>query len=140
MEIFELRSFNESQLRDLQSLMEQLTHGTELTSEGLSSVLEDPASRLFVMADGKRIVACATLCVFHSPYTRHASIEDVVVSSDCRGRHLGRRIMEYVLCEAARLSPIEVTLTSKPARAAANALYQSLGFQRRDTNCYRLDL
>ena len=94
MEIFELRSFNESQLRDLQSLMEQLTHGTELTSERLSSVLGDPASRLFVIADGERIVACATLCVFHSPYTRHASIEDVVVSSDCRGRHLGRRIME----------------------------------------------
>jgi hypothetical protein len=33
-----------------------------------------------------------------------------------------------------------VNLTSRPSRAAANGLYQSLGFTLRATNCYRYDL
>jgi hypothetical protein len=31
-------------------------------------------------------------------------------------------------------------LTSQPAREAANAMYQKLGFEKRDTNVYRLNL
>jgi len=31
-----------------------------------------------------------------------------------------------------------VDLTSRPARAAANRLYERLGFQLRDSNVYRL--
>jgi ribosomal protein S18 acetylase RimI-like enzyme len=33
-----------------------------------------------------------------------------------------------------------VDLTSRPSREVANGLYRSLGFQLRDTNCYRHDL
>ena len=33
-----------------------------------------------------------------------------------------------------------VDLTSRPDRAEANLLYQRLGFNRRDTNVYRLQL
>ncbi len=33
-----------------------------------------------------------------------------------------------------------VDLTSRPSRVAANNLYKKLGFQMRDTNCYRHQL
>ena len=48
--------------------------------------------------------------------------------------------MEAVHAEAQRLGLRHVDLTSRPAREAANALYQSLGYERRETNVYRLRL
>ena len=58
-----------------------------------------------------------------------------------RGRHLGRRLLEAVIGYArTELRDIDLHLTSRPQRVAANQLYQSLGFERRETNCYRLVL
>ena len=85
-------------------------------------------------------MGCATLCVFHSPTGTKASVEDVVVDEEYRGRGLGRELMLGILERARRLAPIELHLTSKPARVAANALYQSLGFVRKETNAYTLCL
>jgi len=90
-------------------------------------------------AGGGRIVGCASLCVFDSPTGRKGHIEDVVVSSACRGRHLGRKLLEHILDYARTdLAPIDIHLTSRPSRVAANTLYRSLGFEQRDTNVYRL--
>lgn len=140
MQIVELKEVTAQQMADLTGLMKELSERVTMTEEALLNVLKDDNSHLFaLMAEGV-VVGCATLCVFHSPTGRKASVEDVVVSSICRGRHWGRVLMERMLEEAQKLAPIEVQLTSKPKRVAANALYQSLGFQRKETNCYRLSL
>ena len=140
MQIVELKEVTAQQMAALTGLMKELSERVTMTEEALLNVLKDDNSHLFaLMAEGV-VVGCATLCVFHSPTGRKASVEDVVVSSICRGRHWGRALMERMLEEAQKLAPIEVQLTSKPKRVAANALYQSLGFQRKETNCYRLVL
>lgn len=140
MQIVELKEVTAQQIADLKGLMKEFSERVTMTEEALLNVLKDDNSHLFaLMAEGV-VVGCATLCVFHSPMGRKASVEDVVVSSICRGRHWGRTLMERMLEEAQKLAPIEVQLTSKPERVAANALYQSLGFQRKETNCYRLVL
>lgn len=92
------------------------------------------------MYDGTTIIGCATLCVFHSPTGTKASVEDVIISSDFSGQHLGKQLMERVLEEAKKFAPIELHLTSNPMRVAANALYQSIGFQKKETNCYRMSI
>jgi len=86
------------------------------------------------------IIGTATLIISASPTGRKAHIEDVVVSSAYRGQHLGKTLLEHLLNEARQLSPIAVHLTSRPSRVAANNLYQSLGFIRRDTNVYKLEM
>ncbi|EJW93040.1 acetyltransferase, GNAT family [gut metagenome] len=137
----ELTVYTQKQFMELGVLMKQLSDRVTLTEESLKAVVDDPNCRLYVLCDGEeRIVGCATLCVFHSPTGRKASVEDVVVSEDLRGWHLGRRLMEHLLAEARTLAPIELHLTSKPTRVAANALYQSLGFVRKETNAYTLRL
>lgn len=73
---------------------------------------------------------------FHSPTGAKASIEDVVVSSAYRGQHLGKQLMEYIIKEATRYALLELYLTSNSKRVVANNLYQSLGFQKKETNCY----
>jgi ribosomal protein S18 acetylase RimI-like enzyme len=65
-------------------------------------------------------------------------VEDVVVASTARGGGVGRALMQALHDEARRLGVRHLELTSRPSRTAANALYVSLGYERRETNVYRL--
>jgi ribosomal protein S18 acetylase RimI-like enzyme len=67
-------------------------------------------------------------------------VEEVVVDEAARGRHVSTALMRALIDLAIRKGLWSVELTTRPSRQAANQLYQSLGFARRETNCYRLDL
>ena len=138
MEIVELKIYTQAQFDDLKQLMSELSDRVSLTQTNLLMVLKDSNCHLYVILDGERVMGCATLCVFHSPTGTKASVEDVVVSSAYRGQHLGKQLMEYVLEQAKAYAPIELHLTSNPIRVAANKLYQSLGFKKKETNCYQM--
>lgn len=140
MGIIELQNYTQSQFEDLKQLMPELSNRVNFTQSDLQMVLKDSNCHLYVILDGERIVGCATLCIFHSPTGTKASIEDVVVSSAYRGQHLGKKLMEQVLEQAKAYAPIELHLTSNPMRVAANKLYQSIGFQKKETNCYQMML
>ena len=142
MEITQLHTLTAGQIRDLTALMEELDPEIAVSPEMLRAAVKDPGTRFFAVmgADG-RIVGTATLCISHSPTGRKGGIEDVVVSSACRGQGLGRRLMEHVVAYArTELSPIVLHLTSRPSRVAANALYRALGFEPYQTNVYKLPL
>lgn len=117
------------------------TEGSMERTEGSTEQTEGGEGRIVgceELAEGSegRIVGCATLCVFCSPTGRKATIEDVVVSRECRGMHLGEQLVGHLIDTARRQAPIELHLTSKPIRVAANRLYQKMGFTRKETNCY----
>ena len=142
MTIIELNALNSRQVADLMVLMEELDPTIKVTEEMLERAAESADTHLFALTeeDG-RIVGCASLCVFDSPTGRKASIEDVVVLSSCRGRHLGRMLMEHLIDYAReRLGNVDLHLTSRPQREAANALYRSLGFELRETNSYAMKI
>lgn len=140
MEIQVLQSYTQAQFEDLKQLLSDLSDRVNFTQTDLMLVLKDSNCHLYVILDSERIVRCATLCVFHSPTGTKASIEDVVVSSTYRGQHLGKQLMKYVLEQAKAFAPIELHLTSNPMRVAANKLYQSIGFQKKETNCYQMTI
>lgn len=140
MEILELHDYTQAQFEDLKQLMSELSDRVNFTQTDLMLVLKDRNCHLYAVLDSERIIGCATLCVFHSPTGTKASIEDVVVSSAYRGQHLGKQLMGYVLEQAKAYAPIELHLTSNPMRVVANKLYQSLGFQKKDTNCYQMSI
>lgn len=140
MEIQELHNYTQAQFEDLTQLMTELSDRVNFTQSDLMLVLRDCNCHLYVILDGEHIVGCATLCIFHSPTGTKASIEDVVVSSAYRGQHIGKQLMEYVLEQAKAFAPIELHLTSNPMRVAANKLYQSIGFQKKETNCYQMTI
>jgi ribosomal protein S18 acetylase RimI-like enzyme len=138
MEIRELTSLDDIQWRCLDVLMKQLDDEKTVTRSMFQDVIDDPGSHLYALFDGDRIAGCATFSVYYSPTGRKACVEDVVVHTDYRGQHLGRALLEHIISEARKMSPIEIHLTSRPVRVAANALYQSLGFVKRDTNFYKM--
>ena len=131
MKILELDSLTEAQLSALAALMKELSPDLIPDPAKLLAAVECPATRLFsVVDDGGRIVGCASLCVFDSPTGKKGHIEDVVVSSDCRGQHLGRKLLEHMLDYArTNLAPIDIHLTSRPSRLAANPPSRSLVFE-----------
>ena len=132
----ELITYTDSDFADLAVLMRELSGNIVFTRESLERMLADDNSHLYVIREGGRIVACACLCIFHQPFSTDATIESVVALSSMRGRGLGRKLMEHLLAEAARMNVDCIHLTSKPQREAANALYRKLGFERKETNCY----
>lgn len=132
----ELLTYSSSDFSDLSVLMQELSGSIVFTRESLDRMLADPNSHLYVLREEGRIVACASLCIFHQPFSTDATIESVVVSSKMRGKGLGRKLMEHLLAEAARMGVDCIHLTSNPSRVAANALYRKLGFVKKETNCY----
>ena len=140
MEIQELQNYTQTQYEDMKHLLSELSDRVNFSQADLMMVLKDSNCHLYAILDGERIVGCVTLCVFHSPTGTKASVEDVIVSSAYRGQHLGKQLMKYVLEQAKAFAPIELHLTSNPMRVAANKLYQSIGFQKKETNCYQMTI
>ena len=142
MEIIELTSpLTAQQVADLLALMPELDAKIAVTADMLQAAVADPATHQFAAVEDGHIVGTASLCVSHSPTGRKGGIEDVVVSSTFRGRHIGRLLMEHIIAYAReRLAPIELHLTSRPFRKNANRLYLAVGFRPYDTNVYKLPI
>ena len=140
MEIIELNTLKEQDIQDLLGLMEVLDGSIKVTPEILKAAAEAPETHLFAAVEDERIIGTASLCITHHPLGLKGSIEDVVVSPEARGRHIGRKLMEHIIEFARTLAPIELHLTSRPSREKANLLYQALGFRQHETNVYKMSL
>lgn len=111
-------------------------------ADALADIAGNPNSLLLVAKDSDTgtIVGSLTLAFYRIPTGLQARIEDVVVDSEARGQGIGALLTETAVEKARTAGAKAVGLTSRPAREAANRLYTSLGFERRDTNVYTFTL
>ena len=138
--IHEATHYSEPLRQRLEELQNQLTPQPSLLSEQtLRAVLDDSASLLYLLEEESRVVGMLTLGIYHSPTGSKAWIEDVVVDDACRGRGYGRALVAHAIEEAKRAGVKQLMLTSNSLRIAANQLYQAMGFERKETNCYKMD-
>ena len=142
MRYIELCTLTDSQIADLLGLMKELNPDIPMTAQMQQRAVAAPGTRIFIAEnDEKHIVGCATLCVYESPTGRKASVEDVVVLPAYRGQGIGRTLLQRIIdFSGNKLSPIDLHLTSNPSRVEANALYQALGFEQRETNVYKMEI
>ena len=134
----ELSSYAPQDLADLDALMHELSATSFCNEELLNNALNDANVHVYVIRDEGHILATGTLCIKHTLEFTIADIESVVVSSKCRGRGYGKELMKAMIEAATKMKVHHIQLTSRPARVAANKLYQDLGFERYETNCYKL--
>ena len=139
MKVEELVSYTLADVRDLDQLMHELLSSSYCNEAILDAILADDNSHAYLIWEEDHIVAAGTLCVIHTLEFTNACIESVVVSSNQRGKGLGRLLVEHMINEAKRMKVHSIHLTSNPKRVAANNLYQSLGFVKYETNCYHFD-
>jgi ribosomal protein S18 acetylase RimI-like enzyme len=124
----------------LQRLIPQLgAHKIPPTRDELRELVESESSTLLAAyeIDAKGLIlGILCLTVYRVPTGLRSIIEDVVVDGSARRRGIAEALMHKAI-ELARESGAEgISLTSNPQRQAANLLYQSLGFQLRQTNPY----
>jgi ribosomal protein S18 acetylase RimI-like enzyme len=112
----------------------------EPTHAELAEVVGSPSTHLLLARSGGEVLGILTLVMVRLPSARVAHIEDVVVHERSRGQGVGSLLITEALAMAKDGGATHVDLTSRPRRTAANRLYQSLGFQARDTNVYRFPL
>ncbi len=94
---------------------------------------EYPNYQIYVAELGEAIVGTFALIIVDSvahsgkPF---AVVEDVVVSQDCQGRGIGKRMMEFAMCRCKEFGCYKLTLSSHLKRQKAHSFYESLGFEK----------
>ena len=137
--ISELTEASSSVLQSINELLPQLSSSAQVISmDRLSELVESDNTIIFLGTDDNgQILGMLSLIVMKIPTGNKAWIEDVVVDQTARGKGLGKALMNHALERAKKLAVKSVDLTSRPSRETANMLYQSLGYQIRETNVYR---
>ncbi len=140
-DIIRVQSVDDKLVDALARLVPQLSSTSAIpTEEDLRRLVESDTTVLFVARDSDVIVGSLTLVLVRIPTGLRARIEDVVVDSSARGRGVGTLLSQAAIRLAAKAGAKTIDLTSRPDRAAANRLYERLGFERRDTFVYRYQL
>ena len=128
-------------LSDINELLTQLHRDRKdppATQADLDTISSGPKTIFVVAKDGEKAVGMATAYLVAKFGKTIGYVEDVIVNETHRGQGLGRKLLEKVIDEAKRSGVRQLYLTSRDGRTAANALYQKLGFEKRETNNYRL--
>ena len=140
-EIKEIKDNQPIYLETAQRLMDQLTtHPVKLTEEVFRQILASENSHLFFLWYNEQIAGMLTVGTYYSPTGGKAWIEDVVIDSQFRGKGLSRKLVAHAIQFTQSLQIPTLMLTSNPKRIAANKLYQSMEFQPKETNVYKMNL
>lgn len=140
MNIREITVYSPQVVSDFDALMHELSLSSYCDEAKLSRAVSDSNSIVLAAIEDERIVGTATLCIAHTPEFTLGFVEAVVVLHEYRGRHIGRMLMERVIEDARHYGVQHLHLTSSPKRFVANELYVSLGFQKKETNVYVMNL
>ncbi|MDR2038903.1 MAG: GNAT family N-acetyltransferase [Bacteroidales bacterium] len=136
--IEQVKEINAEIVDALSRLMLQLSPDGKIPGRvNLERIVSRKGSYLFI-ARNPDIIATLTLLVAESPLGAKAWIEDVIVDKEARGQQVGEKLLIHAIDFAKTLDISSINLTSMPERVAANKLYHKVGFEKRETNVYRL--
>ena len=123
----------------MQCFLDQLTtNPMTLTESMFRQLVESANSHLFFLIKDEQIAGMLTVGIYYSPTGGKAWIEDVVVDEAFRGQGLSKLLVAHAIEFTKSQQIPSLMLTSNPKRIAANKLYQKMGFERKETNVYRM--
>ena len=137
--LIELTELKPGYLASINNLLSQLSDSVHtITEEELNTLLSSSQSHLYVLESDGQFIGMTTLCLYQCPTGWKAWIEDVVVDQNYRGKGYGKVMIDKVIALCRNKGNMTLMLTSRPSRIVANQLYQSLGFEKRETNVYKM--
>lgn len=141
MNIIVLRQVTSTTVDDINHLLQELSKGMPMLSlQQLTHKLSKKGFVVVVAYEKDDIVGMASIQFMDVLSGRKAIVEDVVVDESARDQGVGKALMEKLITIAQGWHVSKIDLTSSGRHSAAHGLYESLGFKKRDTNVYRLDL
>lgn len=142
MKIREITSFNseiKTTIDDFLKILE--SKNVSISASMLKELISADNSHLFFVFDeDENCLGMLTVGIYISPTGKKAWIEDVVVSEMYQGQGVGKNLVAFAIQFAKQKQVNLLTLTSNPSRVAANKLYLKLGFERKETNVYKMTL
>lgn len=140
--ISELKQIDKNTLNGINELLPQLSSSaSHLSPERLRGLIESSSTLILVAKnENQEVFGMLSLVVVEIPTGTKCWIEDVVVDTKARGQGLGKSLMKHAHDHAISIGAKCVDLTSRASRKEANQLYQSLDYQKRDTNVYRFQI
>ncbi|MFP3465546.1 GNAT family N-acetyltransferase [Leifsonia sp. SIMBA_070] len=132
-------SLSDDDLSAIERLLPQLSSTATFDRGRVESMLDHDGTDLIVAREGSRIVGMATLASFPLPTGVRGHLDDVVVDQELRGHGIARLLLEAVIELARERDLRTLDLTSRPSRESAIRLYESVGFQRRDSMLMRYE-
>jgi len=141
--IEQLKTISQDVTQTLNDLLAQLSPGSKaLSDEDAREIIEMSSNRLFVAREliDNKIVGMLTLVVYRIPVWKKGWIEDLVVDKDYRNKGIGTKLIKHAVKNAKTIGVSSLNFTSRPQREYANRLYLKLGFKKRDTNVYTMEL
>lgn len=125
-------------VKSINYLLTLLTQNPNKINSSQLNEISKNARLLLAVDQNNKVIGMATLVLIKIPTGKSGRIEDVVVDDQYRGQGIGTALIQKLIIEGKKLHLKKIDLTSKPERIEANKLYQNLGFQKYDTNVYRM--
>ncbi|HSX09796.1 MAG TPA: GNAT family N-acetyltransferase [Candidatus Saccharimonadales bacterium] len=112
------------------------------TDDEFKEMIEPKQNFLFIArkVSTNTIAGVVMICIYRIPDSKKAYLDDIIVDEQFRGRGIASLLFEKIHATAKEHNAEYIMLTSSPQRVAAISLYEKLGFKKRGTNVYRLDL
>ena len=137
--IIEIKTYSPEYHEAMQRFLNQLTTSPMVLTESMfHQLLDSENSHLFFIMKDEQIAGMLTVGIYYSPTGGKALIEDVVVDETFRGQGLSKQLVAHAIKFVKSQQIPLLMLTSNPKRIAANKLYQAMGFERKETNVYRM--
>lgn len=143
--LIRIANFQTSYHADINRLLTQLDpECTGMSEEHLRNILFSESSELYALELDGKLIGMTTLALYPCPTGWKAWIEDVVVDAQYRGKGYGKLLVNHAIDvirkKAQTYGNLSLMLTSRPSRISANQLYQQLGFEKRETNAYKMEV
>ena len=139
MKIIEVNEFTNEYLDFVRKLLCLLTsEPKQFTEADFREIIVSDNSHLFFLIDDNVIAGMVTVGIYRSPTGTKAWMEDVVIDEEYRRKGLGRMLTQYAIDYVKSQQVDSLMLTSNSLRIVANHLYQSIGFEQKETNVYQM--
>lgn len=111
-----------------------------ISEQELADLVGQNHLNCLVVRDKDRIIGIVVLYFTRIPSGLIAEAEDLIVDEEYRKWGVGPLLIQKAVEIAETKGAKHISLRTNPARVEANKMYDALGFQKKETNFYRINL
>jgi ribosomal protein S18 acetylase RimI-like enzyme len=143
--MFKIRELKKTDSKELKVLFNQLVaHPKDFNyfkKLDINLLIKDPGCHCIVIEHKGKLIGFGSIIIFLTPvYGYKGRIEDVIIHESHREKGLGKKISRELIKIAKKKKVKSIHLTSRPDRIPARKLYESLGFELKETGVFFLNL